>query len=110
MVQKNICPNCGESMDVGNLFITGHGECKNCGYKGLPLASSSYVQKMRKETKEVKKEEDPLDLHNLSGKLTILFIGIFVMSLLMPVIRPLIPVSILGIILFAISYKLLEKK
>jgi hypothetical protein len=110
MVQKNICPNCGSEMEVGNLFVSGHADCKTCGYKGLPLAESDYVKKMRKQAEVDKPESDILDMHNLSGKLAIVFAGILVMSLLMPVLRPLAPVAFLGLILFALSYKFLEKK
>jgi hypothetical protein len=110
MVQKNICPNCGGEMEMGNLFISGHAECKKCGYKGLPLTESDYTKKLRKKAEVEKPEEDLLDLHSLSGKLAIVFAGILVMSLLMPVMRPIAPVAFLGLVLFALSYKFLERK
>lgn len=108
MVQKNICPNCGSQMEMGNIFISGHAECSKCGYKGLPLAESDYVKKMRKSADTGKPSADMLDMHAISGKLAVVFAGILVMSLLMPILRPIAPVAILGLVLFILSYKFLD--
>ena len=112
MVEQTICPNCGQQMDVSNLFISGKAACPNCGYKGTPLGNLEYMKKAKKRIQDSKPETenpDPLDIRSLAGKLVIVWAGVLVMSLAMPEMRTFLPISVLGILLFGASYKFLEK-
>lgn len=111
MVGKTVCPNCGQQMDVSNIFISGKADCPHCGYSGLPLGESEHFKKIREKSEEIASLEahDPLDIRSLVGKLAIIMAGVLVMSVFMPEMRTFLPVSVLGMLLFAASYKFLEK-
>ena len=115
MVEQSICPNCGSEMDLSNLFISGKATCPKCGFKGNPVKSSAYVAKLKKAEAPViaeKEEEpaDPLDLRSLIGKIAIIFAIIFVVCLGTPQMRSLAPASFLGVLIFAIAYRIMEAK
>ena len=107
MVNQNLCPQCGQAMDLSNLFSSGKAKC-SCGYEGLPLTGSVYVKKtLEKKSERVPQNKDPLNMKDLVGKLAIIFIGILAMSVSMPEMYSVIPVSILGILIFGAGYKLI---
>jgi hypothetical protein len=113
MVEQTLCPNCGQQMDVSYIYRSGSAQCAHCGYSGLPIKQSEYMQKLgKKDSKKTKRRPsaDPLDIRTLMGKLAIVWAGVLVMSMLMPEMKTFVPVSILGLLLFVLSYKFLEKK
>ncbi len=115
MVEQSTCPNCGSEMDLSNLFISGKAMCPKCGFKGNPIKASDYTAKQKKPEAMAKVERvvaasDPLDLRNLIGKMAIVMIGLFIISILMPNMRALAPASLLGVVAFAIAYRMMEKR
>lgn len=101
-------------MDVSNIYRSGSAQCAHCGYSGLPIKQSEYMQKLGKQDSKLKTERkpptDPLDIRTLMGKLAIVWAGVLIMSVLMPEMKTIVPVSVLGLLLFVLSYKFLEKK
>lgn len=107
MVSQNLCPKCGSRMDLSNIFSSGKAKCQ-CGYEGMPLTDSEYAKKMLKQASERTGESrDPLNIKGLAGKLAIIFVGILAMSVSMPEMHSVIPVSVLGLLIFAAGYKLI---
>jgi hypothetical protein len=127
MVNQNLCPKCGAVMDLSNIFATGKAKC-SCGYEGIPIneseyldptkktestypepevSDSEYAKKALKKSERPKEEKDPLNIKDLIGKLAVIFVGVLAMSLSIPELYSVIPVSALGILIFGAGYKIL---
>ena len=107
MVNANLCPKCGLTIDLSNLFSSGKAKC-SCGYEGLPLTDSVYAKKtLEKKSERSPKSKDPLNMKDLIGKFAIIFMGILAMSVSMPEMYSVIPVSLLGVLIFGAGYKLI---
>jgi len=110
MPESNPCPNCGSQMDVGDLFLRGKAACQKCGFKGMPLSESDYAKKAKARMESATGQPDPLDTRGLLGKLVIVMAGMLVLSIALPEMRSFAPVSVLGMLLFGLSYKFIGRR
>jgi len=110
MSESNLCPNCSSQMDMGDIFRRGKAACQKCGYKGMPLSESDYARNAKARMESATIEPDPLDTRGLLGKLVIVMAGILVLSIALPEMRTFAPVSVLGMLLFGLSYKFIGRR